>query len=364
MSGTPELSERKKRILKAVVDAHIRNGEPVGSKFLTQSSEFSCSSATIRNEMAELESMGYLEQPHTSAGRVPSEAGYRFYVDWLIDRYSFNAKEIERLRRTIKSRQAEMRSLLETGAKLASAMTNYTALAVHRKVSAVTASKFELVRLDAFNLVLVIMTSVATVKTRHVKCSFEVSPEACTLLAELLNGAITGVVSGEITMPMVMELERRMGQYDFLVAPVIKAICEELASFDGSELSVEGINKLLSYPEYSDMGRLKELLAMFEEKDDMVRLLDNSVTADGNLHVYIGSENTVKIMDNSTLVLRTVRDGGGAGGAIGIVGPTRMDYSRVISVLDHLSDEISSVMNDTLSPVPGMLPPVSEDYDN
>lgn len=344
MSGSSELSERKKQILKAIIDAHIRLGEPVGSKYLTQNQQFSCSSATIRNEMAELEGMGYLEQPHTSAGRVPSESGYRFYVDWLIDRYRFNASEIERLRQAIRTKQAEMKSILEAGAKLASSMTNYTALAIKKKSAGITASRFELVRLDPYNLVLVIMTSEGSVKTRHLKLRLETTQESVAVLTELMNDLLSGLGAEEITLPLMMELERRMSEYDYLVSPVVKAVCEELSSFDGGELSVEGLNRLLSYPEYSDMGRFKELLAMLEEKENVVRLIDNAGAADGNLHVYIGSENTVKIMEGSTLVLKTLKSGGDTVGAIGIIGPVRMDYSRVISVLDNLTNQIADVM--------------------
>ncbi len=353
MSGSSELSERKKLILKAIVDAHIKHGEPVGSKFLTQNQQFSCSSATIRNEMAELEGMGYLEQPHTSAGRVPSEAGYRFYVDWLIERYRFNASEIERLRQAIRTKQAEMKSILEAGAKLASSMTNYTALAIQKKSAGITASRFELVRLDPHNLVLVIMTSAGTVKTRHLKIPFETSLEGVVLLSEMMNNVLSGLGAEEISLPLMMEIERRMGDHDFLVSPVIKAVCEELSSFDGGELSIEGLNRLLSYPEYSDMGRFKELLAMLEEKDDVVKLIDSTGAADGNLHVYIGSENTVKIMEGSTLVLKALKGAGGTVGAIGIIGPVRMDYSRVISVLDNLTSQIADVIGTDALPPPG-----------
>ena len=340
MAAAGELSERKKQILKAIVDAHIQMGEPVGSKYLTQSQQFSCSSATIRNEMAELEGLGYLEQPHTSAGRVPTEAGYRFYVDTLIERYRFNAAEIERLRQTIRARQAEMKSIIETGAKLASSMTNYTALAVQSKTVNVTASRFEIMRLDAHNLVLVVMTSDGSVKTRHLKMPFETSADGVAVLSEIMNNNLTGLGADDISLPIMMEIEKRMGPNDYIVSPIIKAVCEELTSFEGGQLSVEGLSRLLAYPEYADAGRAKALLAMLEEKDDVVRLIDSAGAADGDLHVFIGSENTVKIMEGSTLVLKALKGSGGTMGAIGIIGPVRMDYTKVISVLDNLTSQI------------------------
>lgn len=353
MSGGENLSERKKQILKAVIDAHIRLGEPVGSKYLTGNGIVSCSSATIRNEMAELESLGYLEQPHTSAGRVPSEAGYRFYVDWLLEQYRFTAGEIERLREAIKKRHAEMDSILEAGAKLAGAMTNYTALAVRKKPRGVTCAKIEVVRIDAHNLVIIIMTSAESVRTRHMKFGFDIDAACTAMLSELLNATLVGLGAADITLPIMMQIERRMGEYDFIVSPVVKAICEELSSFDGEELSVEGVNRLLAYPEYADIGRFKELLAMLEEKSDVARLIDGTSAADGKVHVYIGSENTVKIMEGSTLVLKALKGSSGTVGAIGIIGPVRMDYSKVISVIDNLTSQISDIMSDSSLP-PGV----------
>ncbi len=353
MSGGENLSERKKQILKAVIDAHIRLGEPVGSKYLTGNGIVSCSSATIRNEMAELENLGYLEQPHTSAGRVPSEAGYRFYVDWLLEQYRFTAGEIERLREAIKKRHAEMDSILEAGAKLAGAMTNYTALAVRKKPRGVTCAKIEVVRIDAHNLVIIIMTSAESVRTRHMKFGFDIDAACTAMLSELLNATLVGLGAADITLPIMMQIERRMGEYDFIVSPVVKAICEELSSFDGEELSVKGVNRLLAYPEYADIGRFKELLAMLEEKSDVARLIDGTSAADGKVHVYIGSENTVKIMEGSTLVLKALKGSGGTVGAIGIIGPVRMDYSKVISVIDNLTSQISDIMSDSSLP-PGV----------
>ena len=156
MSGAEKkLNERKKLILKAIVDAHIANGEPVGSKFLTQNKQIACSSATIRNEMAELEEMGYLEQPHTSAGRIPSEAGYRFYVDQLIDRYNLAQSEIDELKSALRQRRSELDSIMQTAAALAAKLTNYTALSVKPRQARITVNRFEIMRLDETTAVLI-----------------------------------------------------------------------------------------------------------------------------------------------------------------------------------------------------------------
>lgn len=334
------LSERKKLILKAIIDAHIENGEPVGSKFLTQNKQISCSSATVRNEMAELEAMGFLEQPHTSAGRVPSEAGYRLYVDSLIDRYNLTQSEIEELRTTLRQKQNELDSIMQTAVALASKLTNYTALSIRPRQVRITVQKYELMRLDERTVVLIMLIGSA-VKTKYIRSNRIITNDAAVTLSRVLNEKATCITPGEITMPLLMEMERMMGEFDYLVSPVVKAICETLSVFDGGEIRFEGINRLLSYPEYYDMDRLRDMLALFEKKDTLLELLSGETQTGGGVHVYIGRENLVKVMDNSTLIFKPILNGGKTVGAIGIIGPTRMNYRRVIATIDMLTNGIS-----------------------
>lgn len=343
-NGRDELSDRKKLILKAIVDAHIQHGEPVGSKFLTQNKQISCSSATIRNEMAELEELGYLEQPHTSAGRIPSEAGYRFYVDCLIDRYNFTQSEIAELQNTLRQKQNELDAIMHTAVVLASKLTNYTALALKPRQPRITVQRYEMLRLDE-NTVVLIMVIGSIVKTKYVRSNRTISPEAAMLLAGMLNSKATNITASEITLPMMMEMERMMGEYDYLVSPVIKAVCETISSFDGGELRFEGINHLLSYPEYYDMDRLRDMLALFEKKEALLEVLSDEAQHGDRVQIFIGRENLVKVMDNSTLVFKAIVDHGQTVGAIGIIGPTRMDYGRVIATIDRLSKGVSEALD-------------------
>ncbi len=344
------LSERKKLILKAVVEAHIALGEPVGSKYLTQNQQIPYSSATIRNEMAELEELGYLEQPHASSGRVPSELGYRFYVDSLAEDYSLTNNEISELQSKLTEKQAELDAILDTAVKLASSMTNYTALVVKPKPIKITATRIELMQMGPRNLVLIMALDTGNVKTKHIRSAFDISEDAIRKMSALLNEYLVGKCADEITLPMLMSMESRVGEYHYLVAPIIKAACETLAVTGGGDLKVDGINRLLSYPEYYDIERLRDMLAMFESKNELLQLVSGdgdanlpAVTGD-KVQVYIGSENAVKIMDNSTLIFKTIRDGDRTVGAIGIIGPTRMDYSKVIATIDNLSSGISSLL--------------------
>ncbi len=346
-----ELSERKKMILKAIVDAHIENGEPVGSKYLTQGGRFTYSSATIRNEMAELESMGYLEQPHTSAGRIPSEAGYRFYVDSLVERYRMSKAEAEELKARLRDKQAEIDSILDTAMRLAASMTNYTAIAVRPRIASMTVKKFELMSVDERSMVLVMVTAGGAVRTQNIVCQRPVPQEAVKKLADLMNIRLTGLTGDEFTLPIMMELESAMGEYSFLVDPVVKSVCQTISASTAGDIKIDGVDRLLSYPEYYDISRLREMLAMFERKDELLQLISGecapmmpSGQSDDGVHVYIGSENPVIIMDNSSLVFKPVKKDGRTIGAIGVIGPTRMNYKKVISMIDNITDSISDVL--------------------
>ena len=346
--STGQLSDRKKAILKAIIEAHIELGEPVGSKYLMTQKGINYSSATIRNEMAELEEMGYLEQPHTSAGRVPSELGYRFYVDSLIEGYDLTAKEIGDLKSSLAEKQAELDHILNTAMELASSMTNYTALAVKPRFRGFTVKKFSIVTVDDYDFVLVMITATGETKTRTLRSERAVPPEAAALMTELLNKNLVGVRGGEIKFDVVLDMERQMGEWAFMVSPIVKSVHEALSAETGGELMVEGVNKLLSYPEYSDVDRLQDMLSLFEDKDDLLEVISDESSEDttDSVRVFIGSENVVKTMDNSTLIFKPIVQDGKPVGAIGIIGPTRMDYSRVIAMITRLTDGISEIMNE------------------
>jgi heat-inducible transcriptional repressor len=223
--------------------------------------------------------------------------------------------------------------------------------------------------MEECRLVLVMVMSGGVVKSKYILCEASIPEEAASLLARTLNECLVSVTAEEITLPLLMDMERRMGMYAYLVNPVSKGIYETLTSFGGGELKFEGVNRLLSYPDY-DINRLKQMLAMIEQKDDLLRLISDETTAlaesgdDSKVQVYIGHENLVKIMDNSTLILKTVRSGGHVIGTIGIIGPTRMDYSRVISMIDQLSDGICDALGDSGGRTARILPQQNENQEN
>ena len=338
-----ELSERKKSILKAIIEAHIKLGEPVGSKYLMQEANIPYSSATIRNEMAELEELGYLEQPHTSAGRVPSELGYRFYVDTLVQQYDMSTKEANELNKMLSVKMSEIDKILENARKAASAMTNYTAMSLRPRPSSITIRKYETVYLDKRNFILVMVASNAdSVKTKKINLSFDASKDVVDNLSVVLNEELAGLSIDNINISVIMKVEERMQPYPEIVGIVVKSIYETMNEL-GSEIRVEGLNRLLQYPEYKNFDRLQQMISTIEEKNDLIKAVSTIDPSDDETKIFIGSENMVKIMDNSTMIYKNLKLGGKTIGAIAIVGPCRMDYLKVLATIDKLSNEINNL---------------------
>ena len=352
-----ELSERKKQILKAIVNAHIEGGGPVGSKAILQNQPLNCSSATIRNEMAELEEMGYLEQPHASAGRVPSELGYRFYVDSLIEHYAMTTSEIAQINKLLRIKMGELDQILATASTLASSLTNYTGIAIKPRRASVNISKFETIYLESDHYILVAVASTGAVKTKHIRTENEATEEAVARLATVLNRHVTGLIAERITLPIIVELENEMGNDSWMISAIIKVIYELLSEMDRGEMKVSGLNHLLQYPEYSDVGQFQELLGTLEQKEDILDLVSRHESRD-DISVLIGSESRVEVMNNSALVFKPIQKDGKTLGAIGVLGPRRMDYAKVLATLEELSGNIESLIQS-----PKQLKSEGESYD-
>lgn len=354
-----ELTGRKKAILKAVVESYIENGDPVGSKSLQMLPGMKCSSATIRNEMAELEDMGYLEQPHTSAGRVPSQLGYRFYVDQLIERYAMTTGEIAQINQVLKSKTSEVDQMLLTASRLASALTNYTGIAAKPKCAAVTVNRFETAYIDGLSFVLIMISSTGSVISKHVRLSAPMSQDAVARLAAALNENVAGLSANEINLPVMMRLEAIMGADAALISPIIKTIYETMTELDSGELRLSGINHLLQYPDYSDPEELKNLLGTLEHKEEILDLVSNE--KDDEISVVIGSESPVRVMNNSSLVFKPVKRGDKTVGVIGVLGPLRMDYARVLETIERLCGMIGEMIDPDVSETPPALPGKQKD---
>lgn len=343
------LTPRKMQILKAIVDAHIAGGEPVGSKYLSQ--DISCSPATIRNEMAELEEMGYLVQPHTSAGRVPSEMAYRYYVDALVHQYADTRAEINEINEVLRYKLTEMDEILSEISRLASSCTDYTGIAFKPGVGKVRIVQFKSVLLSSKDFLLVMTFEGDIVKTKTVHLPFGINEDVLSRFTEALNMLLVNLPSDSITMASIMRLEAIMGSAGGMVHPTVKAIYETMSELDTADVRLEGITKLLQYPEYSDISDFRNLMEMLEEKEKFLDVISRETADESDIHVYIGTEDQSDAMRNTALIFKKINIGGKQL-AIGVIGPKRMNYSRVIEMLNGLANGIDRVFSDTALPPP------------
>ncbi|MDY5941456.1 MAG: heat-inducible transcriptional repressor HrcA [Eubacteriales bacterium] len=344
------LTERKSGILRTVVESYIENGEPVGSKYLCECGRFSCSSATIRNEMAELEELGYLEQPHTSSGRVPTEAGYRFYVDCLMESYNSTTSDVEKIKKALREKRAELDQILTQASRLASSLTNYTGVALRPGKEGGSFARYEVICLSPRSLLLVMINPDGSARTRNLRTDFDITQEETAALARTLNENIVGLSADDITLPLMMRMEEDCEPASQLVSMAIKSIYETASERATGAVRLDGMDRLLTYPEYSDTESIAGLLGLGDSKNDLLDLVEKNSDPDGEddgeVKVLIGSENHMDALGSSALVFKTVRRGGKVVGAVGVIGPRRMKYRSVISMVDSLASGINELISD------------------
>lgn len=336
------------QILKAVVDAHISKGEPIGSKYLSQEVSISASPATIRNEMAELEEMGYLVQPHTSAGRVPSELGYRYYVDALVRQYNSTRSEIDEINQLLRYKLTEMDQILSEASRLAASATDYTGIAFKSGAGKVRISQFKSVLLSANDFLLVMTFDGDTVKTKTIHSEVKLTDEILRRFTEAANMYLVNLPSDSITMPTIMKLEALMGSASAIVHPTMKVIYETMSELDSADVKLDGLTKLLQYPEYSDISDFRDLLGVLEEKDKLLDVISSKTSGDDGIHVYIGTDDERDGMKNTAMIFKNVNIGGKQL-SIGVIGPKRMNYSKVIQMLNNLAQGIDRTYGASLT---------------
>ncbi|MBQ7389828.1 MAG: heat-inducible transcription repressor HrcA [Clostridia bacterium] len=341
----PRLTARQIQILKAVVDAHINNGEPVGSKYLSETDAFNCSPATIRNEMASLEQMGYLVQPHTSAGRVPSELAYRLYVDALIGQYSQTKFEIDEINERLRYKLTEMDKILSEASRLAASFTDYTGIAFKSGVGKARVNRFNGIFLGPRDFILVMSFDDDVVKSKTVHLPFSITEDVVRRFTEALNIYLVNLTADEMSMPIIVKIEAIMGSAGAIVHPAMKVIYETMNELDSADVKLDGITKLLQYPEYSDVTKLRSLLGVLEEKDKLMDVIAANNSPEDGIHVYIGTENDSDVMKDTTLIFKNITLGNSQF-AVGVIGPKRMNYSKVIDMISRLANGIDRMLSD------------------
>ena len=337
------LTDRKKKILKAIIKTYMETGEPVGSRTISKDGDLNVSSATIRNEMSDLTDMGYIVQPHTSAGRIPSDKGYRLYVDELMRE---KEDEIEEIRNLMIEKTDKMEKVLKKVAKVLASNTNYATMVSVPQYSGSKLKFIQLSRVNELQLVAVVVCEGNVIRNQIINLDEEMDDETILKLNLLLNTNLNGLPIQDINLGMIARLKEQAGIHSGLVARVLDAVAATIqVDEDDMEIYTSGATNFFKYPELSDKTKATELISAFEEKQELVDLVKDRM-ADGEntgVQVYIGDELPIATMKDCSVVTATYELGDGMHGTIGIVGPKRMDYENVVNSLKTLKTELDQV---------------------
>lgn len=338
------LDARKKLILKAIIKTYLETGEPVGSRTISKDPTLNVSSATIRNEMSDLTELGYIVQPHTSAGRIPSDKGYRLYVDELMQE---KEEEINEIRNLMIEKTDKMEKVLKKVARVLASNTNYATMVSVPQYSGNKLKFIQLSRVNNLQLVAVVVCEGNIIRNQIIDLDEEMDDETILKLNLLLNTNLNGLPIQDINLGMIARLKEQAGIHSELVARVLDAVAATIqVDEDDLQIYTSGATNFFRYPELSDKTRATELISAFEEKQELVDLVKEHMADEGNtgVQVYIGDELPIATMKDCSVVTATYELGEGMRGTIGIVGPKRMDYENVVNSLKTLKEELDQVL--------------------
>lgn len=338
-----ELDNRKLKILHAIIQTYLETGEPVGSRTISKYSDLKLSSATIRNEMSDLEEMGYIIQPHTSAGRIPSDKGYRLYVDHLMQEKD---REVTELKELMIQRTDKMEQVLKQVVKVLANNTNYATMISAPQYHQNKLKFIQLSKVDEHQILAVIVAEGNVIRNKLIPIYEDLDTESILKLNILLNTMLNGKTIAEINLQMISSMKEQAGIHSNIISDVVDAVAEAIHSDEGMEIYTGGATNIFRYPELSDNGKASELIQTLEEKQMLAELVTETLSKEEKgIQVYIGNETPVKSMKDCSVVTATYEIGQGLTGTIGIIGPKRMDYENVMSTLKTLMDQLDDVFH-------------------
>ncbi|EFM12731.1 heat-inducible transcription repressor HrcA [Paenibacillus curdlanolyticus YK9] len=338
------LTDRQRMILNAIVDDYIRSAEPVGSRSISKRGDVGFSPATIRNEMSDLEELGFLEQPHTSAGRIPSIKGYRYYVDHLVRLGESNVKEITNFRSFFAERMTEIEQVTQQAANILANMTNYTSIALGPESLNHSLKHFQLVPLNADTAVAIVVTNTGHVENKMVSLPEGISMSDLEKTVHILNAKLAGVPMVRLTSKLYTEVGQELSRYVDHYESVLNMLERALPAGEEAEQRVYlgGTTNMLTQPEFKDVDKVKTLLDLLDETPTLSRMLSS---APSGIQVRIGTENEHEAINDCSVITATYAIDGQSLGTIGILGPTRMDYAKVIGLLDIVSKDMAMLLS-------------------
>lgn len=339
-----ELDSRKKIILNAIIKNYLETGEPVGSRTISKYTDLNLSSATIRNEMSDLEELGYILSPHTSAGRIPSDKGYRFYVDQLIREKD---EEISEMRSLVIENTEKMDQVLQKVAKLLATNTNYATMITGPQMTKTRVKFIQLSKVDPKHLLAVIVTEGNLVRNRMVSISDDIDDEQVLKLNILLNTTLNGLTVDQINLGTIAMMKEEAGIHSDIIGDILDAVAEVIGEQEDLAVYTSGATNILKYPELADAERAAELLGTFEDKEELRNLVSETLNNEEStgIQVYIGGETPGQRMKDCSVVTATYELGDGIKGTIGIIGPKRMDYEKVMDSLRNLKEQFNETLD-------------------
>lgn len=339
-----ELDDRKKKILKAIIKTYMETGDPVGSRTISKFADLNVSSATIRNEMSDLTDMGYIVQPHTSAGRIPSDKGYRLYVDELMRE---KESEVHEIRSLMIEKTDKLDKMLKQVAKVLASNTNYATMISVPQYSGNRIKFIQLSRVSALQLIAVVVSDNNLIRNQIIDLDEEMDDQTILKLNLLLNTNLNGVPIQDINLGMIARLKEQAGAHGSVVGTVLDAVAATIqVDEDDMQIYTSGATNIFKYPELADTSKASELISAFEEKHELVNLVKErmSDTENTGIQVYIGDEMPVRTMKDCSVVTATYELGSGIHGTIGIIGPKRMDYENVVDSLKALKVQLDELI--------------------
>ncbi len=345
-----EMDERKMKILKAVIRNYLETGEPVGSRTISKYTDLNLSSATIRNEMADLEEMGYILQPYTSAGRIPSDAGYRLYVDDMMkekdEELTNREAEISKKEDLLFEKVEKVEVMLQNIAKMLALNTNYATMITAPKKNGRRIKFIQISQLEEGKMLVVVVLDGNTIKNAIIEETEKLDPEICLKLNILLNSSVNGLMVEEINLSMINVMTHQAGEYGALIRDILDAIAKAACNEKDLQIYTSGATNIFKYPELSDNNKASSLIYALEEKNLLASLVNDAleVEGDGDIKVYIGEETPIESMKDCSVVTATYELQDGAKGTIGIIGPKRMDYEKVVETMKSIKTQLDDAL--------------------
>ena len=337
------LSERMRRVLEVVIEDYILTAEPVGSRKISKKSDLNVSPATIRNIMSDLEELGLLSQPYTSAGRVPTERGLRFYVDTIIDVHELSGEEQQEIRSKYLGHLIEGPDLFRETSRILSLSSHYLGIVWTPRMSSVVLQHLEFVKLRRHLVLTILVSTTGLVHNRIIEVEEDFSQSELDHLSDCLNSFLTGLTLCQVRERLLEQMWVAKSAYDRLLDQALKLGEKAFSSIDDSDVFIEGKTNIFTEPEFSNITRMTDLFRAFEEKATMVKLLDKFIDPKG-VQIAIGSESQIQEMETCSLVTSTYGCAGTVWGALGVIGPRRMNYSKIIPLVDYSAKLLTEIL--------------------